>query len=95
LRAFVTYLCKGDSKKNELKPHLKQSWCIGVINAVFIACMEKLLFLYSLAYEAAYPVVCFDERPCFLIGEVIEPIAMQTGKVAKEHYAYEKKGSCA
>jgi len=64
------------------------------MNAVFIACMEKLLWLYSLVYDASYPVVCFDERPCFLIGEVIEPIAMQTGKVAKQHYAYEKNGSC-
>lgn len=64
------------------------------MNAVFIACMEKLLWLYSLAYDASYPVVCFDERPCFLIGEVIEPISLQTGKVAKQHYAYEKKGSC-
>jgi transposase len=40
-------------------------------------------------------VVCFDERPCFLIGDIIDPIAMQSGKVRKEHYAYEKNGSCA
>ncbi|MBX7251500.1 MAG: transposase, partial [Candidatus Promineofilum sp.] len=32
--------------------------------------------------------------PCFLIGEVVEPIAMQTGQVRKEHYAYVKLGSC-
>ena len=38
---------------------------------------------------------CFDERPCFLIGDIIEPIALQTGQVRKEHYAYEKLGSCA
>jgi hypothetical protein len=40
-------------------------------------------------------VVCYDERPCFLIGDQIEPVAMQTGQVRKEHYAYEKNGSCA
>ena len=40
------------------------------------------------------PVVCFDERPCFLIGDKIDPIAMAAGKVRKEHYAYEKNGSC-
>lgn len=34
------------------------------------------------------------ERPCFLIGEVIEGLAPQPGKVAKEHYAYAKHGSC-
>jgi hypothetical protein len=40
-------------------------------------------------------VVCYDERPCFWIGDQIDPVAMQTGQVRKEHYAYEKNGSCA
>lgn len=57
--------------------------------------MEQILWLYALPYDPAYPVVCFDERPCFLIDEVLEPLAMQTGQVRKEHYAYEKRGSCA
>lgn len=57
--------------------------------------MEQLLWLYALPYDPQYPVVCFDERPCFLIGERIEPQVMQTGQVRKEHYAYEKHGSCA
>jgi DDE superfamily endonuclease len=57
--------------------------------------MERLLWLYSLPYDPQYPVVCFDERPCFLIGDRIEPRVMQTGQVRKEHYAYEKHGSCA
>jgi hypothetical protein len=57
--------------------------------------MELILRLYALPYDPAYPVVCYDERPCFLIGDQIEPIAMQTGKIRKEHYAYEKHGSCA
>lgn len=57
--------------------------------------MEQILALYALPYDPAYPVVCFDERPCFLIGEAIEPLALQSGRVRKEHYAYEKLGSCA
>jgi hypothetical protein len=57
--------------------------------------MEQILLLYGLPYDPAYPVVCYDERPCFLIGDQIEPVAMQTGQVRKEHYAYEKNGSCA
>jgi hypothetical protein len=40
-------------------------------------------------------VICFDERPCFLIGDVVEPLAMQSGQVRKEHYAYARHGSCA
>jgi hypothetical protein len=57
--------------------------------------MELILTLYALPYDPAYPVVCYDERPCFLIGDLIEPIAMQTGQIRREHYAYEKNGSCA
>ena len=57
--------------------------------------MEQILGLYALPYDSSYPVICFDERPCFLIGDRIEPIVMQTGQVRKEHYAYEKHGSCA
>jgi hypothetical protein len=57
--------------------------------------MERILALYALPYDPAYPVVCFDERPCFLIGDKVEALAMQSGQVRKEHYAYEKLGSCA
>lgn len=57
--------------------------------------MEDLLALYAEAYDPQYPVICFDERPCFLIGELIAALPMTTGKVAKEHSAYEKNGSCA
>jgi len=61
----------------------------------FIAAMERILWLYSLPYDPTYPVICFDERPCFLIGDRIDPIEMKKGEVKKEHYAYEKNGSCA
>lgn len=57
--------------------------------------MEQLLWLYALPYDPLYPVLCFDERPCFLIGDRVEPFALQTGKTRREHYAYEKFGSCA
>jgi hypothetical protein len=56
--------------------------------------MEQILALYAEPYDPQYPVVCLDERPCFLIGEKVAPLAMQTGQVRKEHYAYEKHGSC-
>ncbi len=57
--------------------------------------MERLLWLYSLPYDARFPVVCFDERPCFLIGSVVEALAMKAGSARREHYEYEKLGSCA
>jgi len=57
--------------------------------------MEHLLWLYSLAYNPLYPLLCYDERPCFLIGDRVEPLALQSGQIRKEHYAYEKLGSAA
>jgi len=56
--------------------------------------MELILRLYLLPYDPEYPVVCFDERPCFLIGDKVEGLEMEPGKVAKESYVYEKHGSC-
>lgn len=57
--------------------------------------MERILAIYNRPYDAKYPVVCFDERPCFLIGDAVKGLAMKSGQVAKEHYAYEKNGSCS
>ena len=57
--------------------------------------MERILWVYALPYDRSYPVVCFDERPCFLIGEEVDPLPLQSGQIRKEHYAYEKNGSCA
>ncbi len=57
--------------------------------------MEQILWLYSLPYDPTFPVVCFDERPCFLIGEAVAGLEMKAGHTARQHYAYEKNGSCA
>jgi len=57
--------------------------------------MEHLLSLYALPDDPQHPVICFDERPCFLIGDQVAPLLMESGKVRKEHYAYEKNGPCA
>ena len=65
------------------------------MDANFIARMEHILYLYALDYDPLYPLVCFDERPCFLIGEVVAGLEMKAGQVARQHYAYEKQGSCA
>lgn len=64
------------------------------MDAAFIARMEQILYLYGLPYDPLYPLLCFDERPCFLIGEAVAGLEMKAGKVARQHYAYEKNGSC-
>ena len=62
--------------------------------------METLLTLYAPPYDARFPVVCFDERPCLLLSDVVEGLApqpVQPGKKeqsAKQHYTYSNHGSC-
>ncbi len=65
------------------------------MDALFLSRMERILWLYALPLDELYPVVCFDERPCFLIAEIVKGLEMKSGQAAKENYAYEKKGSCA
>jgi hypothetical protein len=57
--------------------------------------MEDLLDVYAQPYDKQCPVVCFDERPCFLIEDILAPLPTQEGYIAKEHYSYKKNGSCA
>jgi len=52
------------------------------------------LDLYEQPYDPKYPVICFDERPCQLIGDVISPIPMKSGNPKKEHYEYSRNGTC-
>jgi hypothetical protein len=56
--------------------------------------MEALLDLYELPYDPRYPVLCFDERPCQLIGDQLVPLPVQPGKAARHDYQYERHGTC-
>lgn len=67
---------------------------MGNFDGDYLAKMEDVLAQYSLAYDPQRPVICFDERPCFLIEEVVEGLGLKAGQVRKEHYAYQKNGSC-
>ena len=56
--------------------------------------MEDLLSLYEQPYDPLCPVVCFDERPCQLIDEVVSPIPMKPGKPQRRDYEYKRQGTC-
>ena len=57
--------------------------------------MEQVLDVYARPYNVKRPVINFDERPCFLIGDVICPVPVEPGKSAKEDYQYAKMGCCS
>lgn len=56
--------------------------------------MEQVLDVYEQPSDPLRPVVCFDERPCQLIGDVLMPIPMEPGKVKRQDYHYERNGTC-
>ena len=56
--------------------------------------MEDLLALYEEPYDPLRPVICFDERPCQLLGEVLAPIPMKLGRAKRQDNEYERKGTC-
>lgn len=56
--------------------------------------MEDVLDLYEKSYDPKHPVICFDERPCQLIGDAIIPIPMKSGSPKREHYEYVRNGTC-
>jgi len=57
--------------------------------------MEDVLEVYSRAYNPARPVVCMDEKPYQLLGEVREPIQMKQGTVKKVDSEYKREGTCS
>jgi hypothetical protein len=56
--------------------------------------MEQVLDIYERSYDPDYPVVCFDERPCQLLDDVLMPIPMKPGRVERTDYEYKHNGTC-
>ena len=43
---------------------------MGDITGDYVWHMEDVLYQYQLPYDVRHPLLCFDERPCFLIEDV-------------------------
>jgi hypothetical protein len=56
--------------------------------------MEDILHLYEQPYDPLCPVVCFDERPCQLIGDILAPIPMKPGRSKRQSNEYTRHGTC-
>jgi DDE superfamily endonuclease len=79
--------------ENHLKPWRKDMWCIPQINADYVARMEDVLDLYAGAPDPKRPVVCFDESPIQLIGEVRQPIPAKPGQIERYDCEYRRNGT--
>jgi len=79
--------------ENKLKPWREKMWCVPKIDGEYVARMEDVLDLYAEAPDPARPVVCLDESPVQLIGEVREPIPASPGHIGRVDYEYCRNGT--
>jgi len=80
-------------KKNELKPWLKEQWCIPPqASTDFVCAMEDILEVYQRSYSAKYPLICLDETSKQLFKETRLPISALPGKKEKYDFEYERQG---
>jgi hypothetical protein len=70
-------------------------WCIPPEqDAAFVCQMEQVLEVYKRPYNPKHPVVCMDEQPKQLIGEVTRPLPTKPGQPACVDYEYIREGCC-
>jgi transposase len=79
--------------ENHLKPWRKDMWCIPRVDAEYVARMEDVLDLYAEEPDPKRPVVCFDESPTQLIGEVRQPIPAAPGRIERYDCEYRRNGT--
>ena len=79
--------------ENHLKPWRKDMWCIPQVDGEYVARMEDVLDLYAEGPDPKRPVVCFDESPTQLIGEVREPIPAEPGQLERYDCEYKRNGT--
>lgn len=55
--------------------------------------MEDVLGVYERPLDRNVPVVCLDERPCYLIGDKREVIPAKPGQLSRFDYEYIRNGT--
>jgi transposase len=79
--------------ENALKPWCQKMWGIPKVDGEYVARMEDVLDLYAEVPDPQRPVVCFDESPTQLIGEVRQPLPPEPGQVERYDYEYRRNGT--
>ena len=82
------------AEKNEIKPWLREQWCIPPqASAEFVCAMEGVLEVYHRPYDAKRPLVALDEASKQLVGEVVQPIPAAPGQPERFDYEYVRNGT--
>lgn len=79
--------------EDDLKPWRRDMWCIPHVDGEYVARMEDVLDLYAEPADPARPVVCFDESPTQLIGEVRQPVPAAPGQPERFDCQYRRNGT--
>jgi transposase len=79
--------------ENDLKPWRRDMGCIPEVDGTYVARMEDVLDLYAERHDPKRPVVCFDESPHQLIGEVRQPILAEPGQPERYDCEYRRNGT--
>jgi len=79
--------------EDDMKPWRKDMWCIPQVDGAYVARMEDVLDLYAEEADPKRPVVCFDESPTQLIGEVRLPIPAAPGQPERYDCEYRRNGT--
>jgi transposase len=93
---------------NQVKPHLSRYWCVPKQHdADFVMKMEDVLGIYKREYNPKIPVICMDEKPVQLLGEIYDRIRAKPlradpdtglhkpGDIEKTDYQYERCGTAS
>jgi hypothetical protein len=68
-------------------------WCLTQIGTTYLTRMEDLLELYEGPHNPQEPVVCLDEKPVSLHGQVRAPQTARPGIAAKRDSEYKRNGT--
>ena len=80
-------------KKNELKPWLKECWCIPPQGSAELVCaMEDVLAVYHRSYGDNEVLVCLDETSKQQVSETRQPRPSRPGAAQTYDYEYQRNG---
>lgn len=82
-------------EEHDIKPWRQKSWCVPDMTDDFIERMEDVLEVYERPPSDSQPLVCIDEKPIQLLGEVRPPSGIAPGKIKKVDFEYKRYGTCS
>ena len=78
---------------HDLNPCGKKMCCVPELSKAYLSCMEDVLETYERPYDPTQPMICFDEKPVTLHGDVCPPAAAASGRETRQDSEYQRRGT--